>query len=170
MIMRCAQQRKRLTLLVASAAAILGVISGYLIWREVTLRLAMNELDHHALRYMLRAEDSSAASEHFLTTMAAAHLQACSDAEIVFMHHLLIQSEYVRDARVALSCCKRQALIQSRRSCASDKRSAIAVADALKSALRLLSAQILLELAQVIQRTAALPAQALEITLHSAVG
>jgi hypothetical protein len=51
-----------------------------------------------------------------------------------------------------------------------DKRSAIAVADALKSALRLLPAQILLELAHVIKRTAALPAQALEITLRFAVG
>jgi len=73
-------------------------------------------------------------------------------------------------ARVALSCSKRQALIRFSRSCASDKRSAIAVADALKSALRLLPAQILLELAHVIQRKSALPAQALEITLRSAVG
>jgi hypothetical protein len=73
-------------------------------------------------------------------------------------------------ARVALSCSKRQALIRSSRSCASDKRSAIAVADALKSALRLLPAQILRELAHVIKRTAALPAQALEVTLRFAVG
>ena len=51
-----------------------------------------------------------------------------------------------------------------------DRRSAIAVADALKSALRLLPAQILLELAHVIKRTAALPAQALEITFRFAVG
>jgi hypothetical protein len=49
-------------------------------------------------------------------------------------------------------------------------RSAIAVADALKSALRLLPAQILRELAHVIKRTAALPALALEITLRFAVG
>jgi hypothetical protein len=56
------------------------------------------------------------------------------------------------------------------RRCASDKPSTVAVADALKSALRLLPAQILLELAHVIQRKSALPAQALEITLRSAVG
>ncbi len=73
-------------------------------------------------------------------------------------------------ARVTLSCSKRQARIRSSRSCASDKRSAIAVADVLKSALRLLPAQILRELAHVIKRTAALPAQALEITLRFAVG
>jgi hypothetical protein len=71
---------------------------------------------------------------------------------------------------VALSCRKRQALIRSSRGCESDKRSAIAVADALKSALRLLPAQILRELAHVFKRTAALPAQALEFTLRSAVG
>ncbi len=59
---------------------------------------------------------------------------------------------------------------KARRSCASDKPSAVAVADALKSALRLLPAQILLKLAHVIQRTAALPAQALEITLRASVG
>ena len=46
----------------------------------------------------------------------------------------------------------------------------MAVADALKSALRLLPAQILLELAHVIQHTAALPAQALEITFRFTVG
>jgi hypothetical protein len=73
-------------------------------------------------------------------------------------------------ARVVLSCSKRQAPIRSGRSCASDKRSAIAVADALKSALRLLPAQVLIELAHVIQRKAALPAQALEITFRSAAG
>jgi predicted nucleic acid-binding protein len=73
-------------------------------------------------------------------------------------------------ARVALSCSKLRALIRSNRSCASEKRSAIAVADALKSALRLLPAQILRELAHVIKRTAALPAQALEITLRFAIG
>jgi len=78
-----------------------------------------------------------------------------------------------RDAgpeRVALSCRKSQTHIRSSRSCASHERSAIAVADALKSALRLLSAQILRELAHVIQRAAALPAQALEITLRSTAG
>jgi sensor c-di-GMP phosphodiesterase-like protein len=95
--MRSVTYKKRLTLLVVILAAILGAGSGFIIWRAVTLRMAMVELDHHALRYMLRAEDSSTASEHFLKTMAAAHLAACSDAEIVFMHHLLIQSEYLRD-------------------------------------------------------------------------
>ncbi|HTC53964.1 MAG TPA: EAL domain-containing protein [Steroidobacteraceae bacterium] len=96
-IMPFAAHRKRLTLLVVILAAILGAASGFLIWRTVTLKMAMVELDHHALRYMLRAEDSSSASERFLKTMAAAHLAPCSDAEIVFMHHLLIQSEYLRD-------------------------------------------------------------------------
>jgi hypothetical protein len=51
----------------------------------------------------------------------------------------------------------------------SQRPSAIAEADALKSALRLLPAQILLELAQVIERAAALPAQALELALRSTV-
>ncbi len=97
MEVRTVKQRIRLALLVAALAAILGMASGYLIWRAVTLRLAMNELDHHALRYMLRAEDSSSSSERFLNTMAAGHLAPCSTAEIVFMHHLLIQSEYLRD-------------------------------------------------------------------------
>jgi sensor c-di-GMP phosphodiesterase-like protein len=90
-------QRTRLALLVAILAAILGMVSGYLIWRSVTLRLAVNELDQHALRYMLRSEDSSSASEHFLKTMAAEHFAPCSEAETVFMHHLLFQSEYLRD-------------------------------------------------------------------------
>jgi sensor c-di-GMP phosphodiesterase-like protein len=97
MPVRSVRHRIRLTLLVAILAAILGTISGYLIWRAVTLRLAMNELDHHALRYMLRAEDSSSSSERFLKSMAAAHLVPCSDAELAFMHHLLILSEYLRD-------------------------------------------------------------------------
>ena len=97
MAVRTVKHTIRLALLVAALAAILGMASGYLLWRAVTLRLAMNELDRHALRYTLRAEDSSSSSERFLNTMAAGHFAPCSTAEIVFMHHLLIQSEYLRD-------------------------------------------------------------------------
>ncbi len=97
MIRHSTHQRTRLALLVGILAAILGMVSGYLIWRSVTLRLAVNELDQHALRYMLRSEDSSSASEHFLKTMASEHFAPCSEAETVFMHHLLFQSEYLRD-------------------------------------------------------------------------
>ncbi|WP_184220030.1 EAL domain-containing protein [Granulicella aggregans] len=71
--------------------------AGFMLFRGVVLRLAMVELDHHAWRYMLRAEDSSKSSERFLKTMAAARLSACSDAEIAYMHHLLFQLEYLKD-------------------------------------------------------------------------
>jgi sensor c-di-GMP phosphodiesterase-like protein len=73
------------------------MVGGFLIFRVVTLQLAMVELDHHAWRYMLRAEESSKTSEHFLTSMAAANLPACSAAEIAYMHRLLFQSEYLKD-------------------------------------------------------------------------
>jgi sensor c-di-GMP phosphodiesterase-like protein len=89
--------RTRFTLTVTILAALLGMAGGFLLFRIVTLRLAMIELDHHAWRYMLRAEESSKASEHFLTAMAAAVFPACSDAEIAYMHHLLFQSEYLKD-------------------------------------------------------------------------
>jgi len=96
MIVRSVKHQKRFALVMA-ILAILGMASGYLIWRTITLRLAMIELDHHSWRYMLRAEESSFSSERFLKSMAAAHFVPCSNAEIVFMHHLLIQSEYLRD-------------------------------------------------------------------------
>ena len=95
--MRTVEQRVRFTLLVSSLAAILGMAAGFLLCRVVTLRMAMVELDRHAWRYMLRAEESSKASERFLTSMAAAGLPACSDAEIAYMHHLLFQSEFLKD-------------------------------------------------------------------------
>ncbi len=97
MAARPVQHRMRFALVVAVIAAALGMATGYLLWRVVTLRLAMNELDQHAWRYMLRAEDSSSSSERFLKAMAASHFVPCSDAEVTFMHHLLIQSEYLRD-------------------------------------------------------------------------
>jgi sensor c-di-GMP phosphodiesterase-like protein len=97
MAVRSVKQGIRFAIVIAAVAATLGMVSGYLIWRGVTLRLAMNELDHHAWRYMLRAEDSSSSSERFLNAMAASNFAPCSTAEIVFMHQLLIQSEYLRD-------------------------------------------------------------------------
>ena len=97
MRMSTINKRKRSTLMVAILAELLGMAGGFVLFRMVTLRLAMVELDHHAWRYMLRAEESSKASEHFLKSMAAAGLPACSDAEIAYMHHLLFQSEFLKD-------------------------------------------------------------------------
>jgi sensor c-di-GMP phosphodiesterase-like protein len=95
--MRTAKQRKRFTLIVTIFAELLGMAGGFLLFRIITLRLAMIELDRHAWRYMLRAEESSKASERFLKSMAAAGLPACSDEEIAYMHHLLFQSEFLKD-------------------------------------------------------------------------
>ena len=89
--------RIRLALIVITPAVLLGMASGFLMFRYVTLREAMIELDHHAWRYMLKAEESSRSSENFLTSMAAAGLPPCSDAEIALMHHLLFQSEFLKD-------------------------------------------------------------------------
>ena len=96
-MMHPVKKRTRLTMIVTLFAALLGMASGFLIFRSITLQLAMVELDHHAWRYMLRAEESSKTSERFLTSMAAAGLPACSDAEIAYMHRLLFQSEYLKD-------------------------------------------------------------------------
>jgi len=91
------KKRTRLILAVTLFAALLGMAGGFLLFRTIALQLAMVELDHHAWRYMLRAEESSKTSERFLTSMAAAGLPACSDAEIAYMHRLLFQSEYLKD-------------------------------------------------------------------------
>ncbi|HEY2858121.1 MAG TPA: EAL domain-containing protein [Terracidiphilus sp.] len=90
-------ERTKLTLIVTALATLAGMVCGFLLFRVVTLRLAMVELDHHSWRFMLRAEGSSQASEHFLKSMAAAHLPPCSDAEIAYMHHLLVLSEFLKD-------------------------------------------------------------------------
>jgi sensor c-di-GMP phosphodiesterase-like protein len=97
MMMSIVKKRLRFTLIVTILATLLGTAGGFLFFRIVTLRLAMIELDHHAWRYMLRAEESSKSSERFLKSMAAAGLPACSDAEIAYMHHLLFQSEFLKD-------------------------------------------------------------------------
>ncbi len=95
--MRTARQRKRLTLIVTVVAELLGMAAGFFLFRIITLRLAMIEIDRHAWRYYLRADESSETSEHFLKSMALAGLPACSDTEIAYMHHLLFQSEYLKD-------------------------------------------------------------------------
>jgi sensor c-di-GMP phosphodiesterase-like protein len=91
------KQRIRFTLIVTILAELVGMASGYMLSRMICLREAMIELDRHAWRYMLRAEESSGASEHFLKSLAAAGLPACSDAELALMHHMLYQSEYLKD-------------------------------------------------------------------------
>jgi sensor c-di-GMP phosphodiesterase-like protein len=96
-MMTTVKKRIRFTLIVTTLAALAGLAGGFVVFRLVTLRLAMIELDRHAWRYMLRAEESSKASERFLNTMAAAGLPACSDAEVAYMHHLLFQSEFLKD-------------------------------------------------------------------------
>ena len=95
--MRVPHVRSRWTLIVALFGALAGMVCGFFLFRMVTMHLAMVELDHHAWRYMLRAETSSQTSERFLNSMAAARLPACSDAEIAYMHHLLFQSEFLKD-------------------------------------------------------------------------
>ena len=96
-MVRTAKQRVRITLIVIFLATLLGMAGGSLLFRFVILRQAMIELDRHAMRYMLRSEESSRTSERFLTSMAAAGLPACSDAEIAYMHRLLFQSEFLKD-------------------------------------------------------------------------
>lgn len=78
-------------------AILSGMCAGLFLFRTIEVRMATIELDRHAWRYMLRAEQSSNESERFLKTMATAGLPPCSDAEIAFMHHLLFQSEYLKD-------------------------------------------------------------------------
>lgn len=97
MRMRTVDGRTALALLVTAFSALLGMAASFLLFRIVTVRLAMIELDHHAWRYMLRAEESSNTSEHFLHAMAAAGLPPCSDAEIAYFHRLLIRSEFLKD-------------------------------------------------------------------------
>lgn len=96
-MMRTSNERIRFTLTVTILAALLGMAGGFLTFRIVTLQLAMVELDRHAWRYLLRAEESSKSSERFLTAMAAASFPPCSEAEIAYMHRLLIQSEFLKD-------------------------------------------------------------------------
>lgn len=95
--MRTVDGRTGLTLIVTVVCALLGMAASFLLFRFVTLHAAMVELDHHSWRYMLRAEQSSNTSEHFLHAMAAAGLAPCSDAEIAYIHSLLIQTEFLKD-------------------------------------------------------------------------
>jgi len=97
MMMGLGHERIRMTVVITILGALMGMAGGKLVFRALTLHLAMMELDDHAWRYMLRAEESSSASEEFLNTMAAANLAPCSDAEIALMHHLLFESEYLKD-------------------------------------------------------------------------
>ena len=65
MKMRNGKRWIEVTPIVTVLAALLGLASGFLLFRVVTLQLAMINLDRHAWRYMLRAEQSSKASEDF---------------------------------------------------------------------------------------------------------
>jgi len=87
----------RSALVLGTLAILIGMCAGFFLYRTVKMRMAMIELDRHAWRYMLRAEESSNTSERFLKAMAAAGLPACSEAEIAYMHRILFQSEYLKD-------------------------------------------------------------------------
>jgi sensor c-di-GMP phosphodiesterase-like protein len=103
------KQRLRVILTATMIAAACGAAAGYMLGRELLLRLAETKLQQYAGRIMADGEASSAELRTMLSAVSASPHPFCSDAEIRYFRNLIFESEYskdvgrMRDGKIACS-------------------------------------------------------------------
>jgi sensor c-di-GMP phosphodiesterase-like protein len=103
------KQRLRIILAATTIAAVCGTVAGYLLGRDLVLRLTEAKLQQYASRIMADGEASSAELRTMLSAVGASPHPFCSDAEIRYFRALIFESEYskdvgrMRDGKIACS-------------------------------------------------------------------
>jgi len=95
---RTLKQRAWFTLVVTVLVSALGAGCGYLLGCAITLRMAENALEQHALHIRDTIDRFAGEERSLITRMNTSPYPYCSDAEIAFFRKLLFHSEYLRDA------------------------------------------------------------------------
>jgi sensor c-di-GMP phosphodiesterase-like protein len=96
--MRILKQRVLATIAATVAAAACGTLAGYLLGLALTVRHAETRLSPYAERILQEAETAAHQARTELATIKASHYSFCSDQEIAWLHKLVFQSEYLKDA------------------------------------------------------------------------
>ncbi len=94
---RSLKERVLVTLAATILAAVLGTLSGYLLGRAISLRLAQRKLAQDSDRMIVIVEMFSKETRAALAQINAAQFPFCSDAEMVFVRTLVFQSHYLKD-------------------------------------------------------------------------
>jgi len=90
-------------------ATVCGVLAGYWIGREITLRLTARGLDHDATRAIAESDMYSQDAHGALDAMNASRYPYCSYGDMEFLHNLVYHSIFlkeigrIRDNRIACS-------------------------------------------------------------------
>jgi sensor c-di-GMP phosphodiesterase-like protein len=92
------KQRKLITLIATTIAAVIGASGGYLIGRALTLRLAENKLSQDVTSVVALENAFSEEARAMLVTINASPYPFCSDAELAYFRKLVYRAEYLSDA------------------------------------------------------------------------
>ena len=96
--MRTLFQRVLVTFMSTTLLAAAGVLGGYLLGRDISMRQAQLRLDQYANRILLEGSASSTESRQVLAAMNASPFPVCSDAEVAYFRQLIFQSQFLKAA------------------------------------------------------------------------
>lgn len=94
---RILKKRILVTLVATILAAALGTLAGYLLGRELSLKLAQRKLWQDSDRMIAIVGMFQKETRTALSQMNASQLPFCSDAEMAFVRTLVFQSHYLKD-------------------------------------------------------------------------
>ena len=97
--MRTLFQRVLVTFMSTTLLAAAGVLGGYLLGRDISMRQAQLRLDQYANRILLEGSASSTESRQVLAAMNASPFPVCSDAEVAYFRQLIFQSQFLESRR-----------------------------------------------------------------------
>jgi sensor c-di-GMP phosphodiesterase-like protein len=92
------KQRILVSLATTVAAAVCGLLLGYLLGRGITLRSREAKLDQAAADILARGAAGSAEARVVLAALNASPYPPCSDAEMAFFRRLIFKADYLKDA------------------------------------------------------------------------
>lgn len=92
------KQRIAITLVATLIGLVCGAVGGFYLSRAVTLKLTEAELVELSKRNIIEADRASREARVVLTDINTSPYPFCSDAEVTYLHDLVFQSEYLKEA------------------------------------------------------------------------
>lgn len=92
------KQRILVSLATTVAAAVCGMVLGYLLGHDISLRSRETRLDQAAAEVLARGAAASAEARVALAAIHASPYLPCSDAEMAYFRRLVFRAKYLKDA------------------------------------------------------------------------
>jgi sensor c-di-GMP phosphodiesterase-like protein len=96
-LMHNLKQRVAVVLVATLAATAAGVSAGFLLARAIVLRVAETRLADQAARSLAATDAYAADVRKSLAAMNASPFPYCSDSELTYFRHILLNSRYLRE-------------------------------------------------------------------------